>query len=85
MLAARLVDRLKQNHQDTTEVPPAYDYGDEFAHIIAEGLGIPHAEAAKGLGIRGGRGQRRGQGRGGRSQPVPEPRNPTNLRQAQAR
>jgi hypothetical protein len=61
-LAACLVDRLDQNHQDAAEVPPAYDYGEEFARIIAEGLGIPQAEAAKGLGVQTRRGQHGGQG-----------------------
>jgi hypothetical protein len=51
-LATRLVDHLEQNHQDPTEVPPAYDYGEEFARIIAEGLGIPPNVAAEGLGVR---------------------------------
>jgi hypothetical protein len=50
-LAGRLVDTLDQNGQDPVEVPPAYDYGLEFTNIIAEGLGIPPATAAKGLGI----------------------------------
>jgi hypothetical protein len=84
-LAVRLVDHLKQNHQDATEVPPVYDYGDEFAHIIAEGLGIPPAVAAEGLGVRrrGDQGQGRGQGAG--PQPVPESRRPANSQPAQAR
>jgi hypothetical protein len=53
-LAAQLINNLKQNHQDAPEVPPAYDYGEEFACIIAEGLGIPPAIAAEGLGVCGG-------------------------------
>jgi hypothetical protein len=57
-LAGRLLDALEQNDQNPIEVPPAYDYGEEFAHIITEGLGIPPAIAAEGLGIRGGRRQR---------------------------
>jgi hypothetical protein len=57
-LAARLIDRLEQDGQDAVEVPPPYDYRLEFANIIAEGLRIPPAVAAKGLGIRGGRHQR---------------------------
>jgi hypothetical protein len=55
-LASRLVDALK-NHQDTTEIPPAYDYGEEIACIVAEGLGIEQATAAEGLGVRARRGQ----------------------------
>jgi hypothetical protein len=62
-LATCLVDSLEQNHQDAAEVPPAYDYGEEFVRIIAEGLGIPPNVAAEGLGVRNRRGQRRGQGR----------------------
>jgi hypothetical protein len=50
-LATRLVDSLKQNHQDATEVPLAYDYGEEFARIVAKGLGIPPTVAAEGLGV----------------------------------
>jgi hypothetical protein len=56
-LAARLVNHLEQNHEDTTALPPAYDYGEEFARIIVEGLGIPPAVAAEGLGVRSGRRQ----------------------------
>jgi hypothetical protein len=56
-LAGRLVDTLDQDHQNPTEVPPAYNYGEEFARIVAEGLGIPPAVAAEGLGVRGGRRQ----------------------------
>jgi hypothetical protein len=40
-LAAHLFDSLGQDNQDATEVLPAYDYGEEFACIIAEGLAIP--------------------------------------------
>jgi hypothetical protein len=50
-LATRLVNSLEQDHQDTTEVPPAYDYGEEFTRIVAEGLGITPDIAAEGLGI----------------------------------
>jgi hypothetical protein len=84
LLAARLVDRLEQNNQDASEIPPAYNYGEEFTWIIAEGLGILPAVAAEGLGVQGRGGQRRGQGRGGQPQPVPEPRGPANLQPAQA-
>jgi hypothetical protein len=50
-LASRLVDALDQNGQDAAEIPQPYDYGLEFANIIAEGLGIPPTIAAKGLGV----------------------------------
>jgi hypothetical protein len=50
-LATRLVDSLEQNSQDAVEVLPPYDYSQEFAWIIAEGLGIPPTVAAEGLGI----------------------------------
>jgi hypothetical protein len=65
-LATRLVNSLEQNYQDATEVPPAYDYGEEFAQIVAEGLGIAPDVAAEGLGVRNRRGQHGGQGRGNR-------------------
>jgi hypothetical protein len=61
-LATRLVDSLEQNHQDATEVPPAYDYREEFARIVAEGLGIDPDIAAEGLGVRHRRGRHGGQG-----------------------
>jgi hypothetical protein len=51
-LATRLVDSLEQNHQDATEVLPTYDYREEFAQIVAEGLGIAPDVAAEGLGVR---------------------------------
>jgi hypothetical protein len=51
-LAARLVTSLEQNHQDAVEVLPAYDYGEEFAQIVAEGLSITPDVAAEGLGVR---------------------------------
>jgi hypothetical protein len=56
VLAACLVDTL-ENNEDAAAVPPPYDYGDKFARIVAEGLGLDPVVAAKGLGIRGGRGQ----------------------------
>jgi hypothetical protein len=40
-LASRLIDAL-EDHQDAAAVPPAYDYREEIACIIAEGLGIGH-------------------------------------------
>jgi hypothetical protein len=61
-LATRLVDSLEQNHQDAAEIPPAYDYGGEFAWIVAEGLGITPDVAAKGLGVRNRRGRHGSQG-----------------------
>jgi hypothetical protein len=77
-LATHLVDSLDQDHQDTTAVPPAYDYGEEFAQIVAKGLGIAPDVAAKGLGVRNRRGRRGSQGQGNRPQPVPDARHPTN-------
>jgi hypothetical protein len=81
-LASRLLDALEDN-QDAAPVPPAYSGADEFARIVAEGLGIEPAVAAEGLGIRtrGGRGQ--GRGRGNRPQAVPDARRPANAQQAQ--
>jgi hypothetical protein len=84
-LATRLVTSLEQNHQDTAAVPPAYDYGEEFARIVAEGLGIAPDVAAKGLGVRNRRGRRGGQGRGNRSQQVPDARRPANSQSTQGR
>jgi hypothetical protein len=80
-----LVDRLDQNGQDAVEVPPAYDYGEEFARIVAEGLGIPPNIAAEGLGVCRRRSWRGGQGRGSRPQQVPDARRPTNSQSAQER
>jgi hypothetical protein len=81
-LASRLLDALEDN-QDAAPIPPAYNEAEEFARIVAEGLGIEHAVAAEGLGIRtrGGRGQ--GRGRGNRPQAVPDARRPANAQQAQ--
>jgi hypothetical protein len=81
-LASRLVDAL-ENHQDAVEVPPAYDYGEEIARIVAEGLGIEQVVAAEGLGVRARRGQGRGQGQGGQPHPVPDARHPANTQQMQ--
>jgi hypothetical protein len=81
-LATRLIDALEQNGTDSTAVPLPYNYRDEFAHIIAEGLGIPPAITAKGLGIRGGRCPHQNRGRGGRPPQLPEPQHPTNTQQA---
>jgi hypothetical protein len=82
-LATRLVNRLEQNHQDAAEVPPAYDYGEEFTQIVAEGLGIAPNIAAEGLGIRNRRGRHSGQGQGNQPQQVPDARRPTNLQPPQ--
>jgi hypothetical protein len=83
-LAGCLVNALDQDGQDAIEVPPAYDYGLKFANIIAEGLGIPPAIAAEGLGVRGGRRQRQNRGRGGQPQQLPVNQHPSNPPQAQA-
>jgi hypothetical protein len=63
-LAANLINAL-ENNQDSGAVPPAYNYGEEIARILAEGLGLDQVVVAEGLGVRGGGGQRGGQGRGG--------------------
>jgi hypothetical protein len=74
-LASRLINAL-ENHQDAAPVPPPYNYREEIARIVAEGLGVEQAVIAEGLGVRtrGGRGQ--GRGRGNRPQPVPDARRP---------
>jgi hypothetical protein len=69
-LASRLINAL-ENHQDATPIPPPYDYGEEIACIVVEGLRVEQAVVAEGLGIR-----TRG-GRGNRPQPVPDARCPT--------
>jgi hypothetical protein len=84
-LATCLVDSLEQNHQDATAVLPAYDYGEEFARIVAEGLGIAPDVAAEGLGVCHRRGRRGGQGRGNRPQQIPDARRPANLQSTQER
>jgi hypothetical protein len=84
-LATRLVDSLEQNHQNTAEVPPPYDYGAEFARIVVEGLGIAPDVAAEGLGVRNRRGRHGSQGRGNRPQQVPDARRPTNPQSPQER
>jgi hypothetical protein len=71
-LATSLVNSLDQDHQNTPTIPPAYDYGEEFARIVAEGLGIAPDVAAEGLGVHNRRGRRSGQARGNRPQPVPD-------------
>jgi hypothetical protein len=81
-LAANLLNAL-ENHQDATPVPPPYNYGEEIANIVAEGLGIDQAVAAEGLGVRTRGGRRQGRGRGNGSQSVPAARSPTHPQQAQ--
>jgi hypothetical protein len=78
VLAANLINAL-ENHQDAASIPPAYNYGEEIAGIIAEGLGIDRAVAAEGLGVR----TRGGRGRGNGSQSVPDARRPAHVQQAQ--
>jgi hypothetical protein len=80
-LAANLISAL-ENNQDSIEVPPVYNYGEEISRIVAEGLGLDHAVVAEGLGVRGGGGRRGGQGRGGRPGQVPDARRPTDPPQA---
>jgi hypothetical protein len=81
-LASRLINAL-ENHQDAAPVPPSYNYGEEVARIVVEGLGIDPAVTAEGLGVctRGGRGQGRGRGNGPQS--VPDARRPAHTQQAQ--
>jgi hypothetical protein len=80
-LATNLINAL-ENHQDSTAVPPAYNYGEEISRIIADGLGIDRVVAAEGLGVRGGGSHQGGQGRGGRPGQVPDARRPANPTQA---
>jgi hypothetical protein len=80
-LAVNLVNAL-ENHQDSSTVPPAYDYGEEISRIVAEGLGLDQAVVAEGLGVRGGGGHHGGQGRGGQPGRVPDARRPANPPQA---
>jgi hypothetical protein len=80
-LAANLINAL-ENNQDSIEVPPAYNYGEEISCIVAEGLGLDQGVVAEGLGVRGGGGHRGGQGRGGRPGQVPDARRPANPPQA---
>jgi hypothetical protein len=62
LLATSLVDSLNQDHQNAPPVPTAPNYREEFAQIVAEGLGFATDVAAEGLGIRNRRGRRGGQG-----------------------
>jgi hypothetical protein len=80
-LATNLINAL-ENNQDSGAVPPAYDYGEEIARILAEGLGLDQVVLAEGLGVRGRGGQRGGQGRSGQPMQVPDARRPANLPQA---
>jgi hypothetical protein len=82
-LASNLLNALK-NHQDAAPILPPYNYGEEIALIVAEGLGLGQDVVAEGLGVctRGGRGQ--GRGRGNRPQSVPDARRPTHVQQAQS-
>jgi hypothetical protein len=75
-LAASLTTSLGQDNQDPTPLPPARDYREEFARVVAESLGISAATAAEGLGLRSRRGRRGGQGRGNRSNAVPDNERP---------
>jgi hypothetical protein len=81
-LAANLLDAL-ENHQDAAQIPPAYNYGEEIANIVAEGLGIDRAVAAEGLGVRTRGSRRQGRGRGNGSQQVPAAHSPTHTQQTQ--
>jgi hypothetical protein len=49
-LAACILDALEDN-EDAIPIPPPYDYGQEIANIVAEGLGIDLGVAAEGLGV----------------------------------
>jgi hypothetical protein len=60
-LATNLINAL-ENNQDSDEIPPAYNYGEEIARILAEGLRLDQVVVAEGLGVRGGGSQRGGQG-----------------------
>jgi hypothetical protein len=84
-LAARLTTSLGQNDQDPAPVPPVRDYQEEFAHVVAESLGISAATTAKGLGLRSRRGRQRGQGRGNRPQPIPANERPPHTQPTQPR
>jgi hypothetical protein len=82
-LAANLINAL-ENNQDSGTVLPAYDYGEEIARILADGLGLDQVVVAEGLGVRGRGGHCGGQGQGGRPMQVPDARRPTNPPQAPA-
>jgi hypothetical protein len=80
-LATNLINAL-ENNQDSTAVPPTYNYGEEISCIIADGLGLDRVVIAEGLGVRGGGSHQGGQGRGGRPGQVPDARRPANPTQA---
>jgi hypothetical protein len=80
-LAASLTSSLGEDHQNAAPVPPAHDYREEFARVVAESLGISAATAAEGLGLRSRRGRRGGQGRGRRSNPVSDNDRPYHAQQ----
>jgi hypothetical protein len=84
-LAARLTASLGQDDQNPTPVPPARDYREEFARVVAESLGISTATAAEGLGLRSRRGRRGGQGRGNRSRPISDNERPSHTQPTQPR
>jgi hypothetical protein len=84
-LAASLTTSLGQNDQDATTLPPTYDYGEEFARIVAKALSIPAATTAEGLGVCNRRSRRGGQGRGNQSQPIPDVRHPRDSQPTQPR
>jgi hypothetical protein len=83
-LADNLLSAL-ENHQNAAPVSQVHDYREEFARVIAESLGISAATAAEGLGLRSRRGRRGGQGRGNRSQPVPDNERPRHAQPTQPR
>jgi hypothetical protein len=84
-LAACLTTSLGQNDQNPTPIPPVRDYREEFARVVAESLGISTATAAEGLGLRSRRGQRGGQGRGNRPQPLSDNERPSHTQPTQSR
>jgi hypothetical protein len=69
-LAARLLNALEVD-QDAPEVPPAIQLMARRNRRASsqQRLGIDPAITAKGLGVQGGAGSRRGQGRGGQTPP----------------
>jgi hypothetical protein len=84
-LAASLTSSLGEDHQNAAPVPPAHDYREEFARVVAESLGISTATAAEGLGLRSRRGRRGGQGRGNQSRPVSDNERPHHAQQTPSR
>jgi hypothetical protein len=82
-LADQLLTTLKQNHENASKIPPAFDYQGEFTRVLAEGLGLSQAEVTEGLGLRGTGSQQRGQNRGGRPRSVPDTCRPAPQQQTQ--